>query len=258
MTIECKNIYSCQNSALGTPILNNISCQIKEGEFVALLGVNGAGKSSLLKSLMGLIPLEKGEVRVNDLLLTPNNINKIRRQTAMIFQGGGLIRQLSALDNVLCGTFGFRSSWQTLWGFNQRDRLLALELLTELGLKEYAQQKVSKLSGGQRQRVAIARALIQSPQILLADEPTSGLDVIASHHVMESLARLNHEKKITIVVVLHDLEMATTYAKRAIILEKGRVIHDGSSQNLSAQFNQSVPTILPSLNGTKPIIQKAA
>ena len=75
---------------------------------------------------------------------------------------------------------------------------------------------------------------------------------------MESLTRLNQEKKITIVVVLHDLEMAATYAKRAIILEKGKVIYDGSSQNLSAQFNQSVPTILPSLNGTKPIIQKAA
>jgi phosphonate transport system ATP-binding protein len=258
MTIECKNISSCQKSAFGSPILNDISCQIKKGEFVALLGVNGAGKSSLLKSLMGLIFLEKGEVRINDVLLTPNNINKIRRQMAMIFQGGGLIRQLSALDNVLCGTLGFRSSWQTLWGFNSRDRLLALELLTELGLKEHAQQKVSKLSGGQRQRVAIARSLIQSPQILLADEPTSGLDVIASHHVMESLARLNREKKITIVVVLHDLEMAATYAKRAIILEKGRVIHDGSSQNLSAQFNQSLPIILPSLNGTKPIIQKIA
>ena len=258
MTIECKNISSCQKSALGSPILNNISCQIKKGEFVALLGVNGAGKSSLLKSLMGLIFLEKGEVRINDFLLTPNNIKKIRRQMAMIFQGGGLIRQLSALDNVLCGTLGFRSSWQTLWGFNQSDRLLALELLTELGLKEHAQQKVSKLSGGQRQRVAIARALIQSPQILFADEPTSGLDVIASHYVMESLARLNREKQITVIVVLHDLEMAATYAKRAIILEKGQVIYDGSSQNLSTQFNQSVPIILPSLNGIKPIIQQIA
>jgi phosphonate transport system ATP-binding protein len=106
--------------------------------------------------------------------------------------------------------------------------------------------------------VAIARALIQSPQILLADEPTSGLDVIASHYVMESLARLNREKHITVIVVLHDLEMAATYAKRAIILEKGRVIYDGSSQNLSAQFNQSVPIILPSLNGIKPIIQQIA
>ncbi|MFM7573863.1 MAG: hypothetical protein ACKO4S_12130, partial [Snowella sp.] len=91
-----------------------------------------------------------------------------------------------------------------------------------------------------------------------ADEPTSGLDVIASHHVMENLARLNREKQITVIVVLHDLEMAATYAKRAIILEKGQVIYDGSSQNLSAQFNQSVPIILPSLNGIKPIIQQAA
>ncbi|MGL5033154.1 MAG: phosphonate ABC transporter ATP-binding protein, partial [Microcystaceae cyanobacterium] len=158
---------------------------------------------------------------------------------AMIFQGGGLIRQLSALDNVLCGCLGSRSFWQTLWGFNDRDRHLALDLLTDLGLKEQADQKVSKLSGGQQQRVAIARALIQSPQILLADEPTSGLDVLAAHQVMENLANLNREKGLTVVTVLHDLNLASTYAQRAIILEAGQIIYDGPTENLSAKFGQN-------------------
>ncbi len=259
MAIEYDDIYSSQKSALGSPILNGISGQIKDGEFVALLGLNGAGKSSLLKALIGLMPLQKGEIRVNDILLTPHNINKIRRQTAMIFQGGGLIKQLSALENVLCGTFGFRSAWQTLWGFNNSDRRLALELLTDLGLEKYAHQKVSKLSGGQQQRVAIARALIQSPKILLADEPIAGLDIIASHYVMESLARLNREQNLTVVVVLHDLTLAATYANRALILESGQIIYDGSCQNLSTQFNQSLPEILPAFNqsnGLKPTIRK--
>jgi phosphonate transport system ATP-binding protein len=157
----------------------------------------------------------------------------------MIFQGGGLIHQLSALDNVLCGLLGSRSSWQTLTGFKQSDRRLALNLLTDLGLQEQAEQRVSQLSGGQQQRVAIARALIQSPQILLADEPTSGLDTFAAHQVMDNLARLNREQNLTVVTVLHDLVMASRYAQRAIILEAGKIIYDGSSCNLSQKFSQS-------------------
>ncbi len=110
----------------------------------------------------------------------------------MLFQGGGLIRQLSAMENVLCGRLGTRTTWQTLLGFPKRDRLLALELLEQLGLKELADQKTSQLSGGQQQRVAIARALIQSPQILLADEPITGLDVVASQQVMQTLSESAH------------------------------------------------------------------
>lgn len=238
MIIDCHHLYSLPKSATGQPILNGISCQIEAGEFVAILGLNGAGKSSLLKAMIGLMPLKNGEIRVHDCLLTPKTLGRIRRQTAMIFQGGGLIRQLSALDNVLCGTLGYRSSWQTLWGFKSSDRSLALKLLTQLGLEEYAHQKVSKLSGGQQQRVAIARALIQSPQIILADEPISGLDIIAANNVMENLARLHKEQNLTIITVLHDLNMATKYAKRAIILKAGEIVYDGSVENLSKNFTE--------------------
>lgn len=240
MIIDCHHLYSAEQSATGLPILNDISCQIKAGEFVALLGLNGAGKSSLLKALIGLLPLKQGTIRVQDCLLTPNTIHQIRRQMAMIFQGSGLIRQLSAVENVLCGTLGSRSSWETLGGFRTSDRQLALELLAELGLQQYAQQKVGKLSGGQQQRVAIARALIQSPQILLADEPISGLDIMAAHQVMDSLARLNQEKNLTIITVLHDLTLAASYAQRAIILDQGKVVYDGACHNLSQQFHQSL------------------
>ncbi len=241
MSISCHHISSLDHSAVGLPILNDISCQIQEGEFVALLGLNGAGKSSLLKALIGLVPLKRGEIRIEDCLLTPKTLGNIRRRMAMIFQGGGLIRQLSALENVLCGLLGSRSAWQTLGGFKNSDRRVALDLLTDLGLEQYAYQKVGKLSGGQQQRVAIARALIQSPQILLADEPITGLDVIAANQVMESLARLNQEKNLTVVTVLHDLKMAETFAKRAVILDRGKIAYDGSSQNLSQHFHECLP-----------------
>lgn len=156
----------------------------------------------------------------------------------MLFQGGGLIRQLSAIENVLCGRLGELPTWKTLWGFPKRDRRLALDLLAQLGLQDHAEQKTSWLSGGQQQRVAIARCLIQSPQILLADEPITGLDVIASQQVMETLSRLHLQKGMTVVAVMHDLNVAASYAQRAIVLNAGQIVYDGSCNNLPAQFSQ--------------------
>jgi phosphonate transport system ATP-binding protein len=129
-----------------------------------------------------------------------------------------------------------RKTGQTLFGFPQRDRTLALELLTQLGLKEQAYQRINKLSGGQQQKVAIARALMQSPQILLADEPTTGLDVVASQQVMATLSEL-HQQGLTIVTILHDLALATEYGQRAIILDSGKVVYDGKCENLQQQFS---------------------
>lgn len=222
MMIDCYHLFSSQKTATGRPILNDVSFQIEAGEFVALLGLNGAGKSSLLKSLLGLLPLKRGEIRIQNELMNTNNLNKIRRCLAMIFQGGGLIRQLSALDNVLCGFLGSRSSWQTLWGFNDRDRVLALDLLTDLGLKEQATQKVSKLSGGQQQRVAIARALINQPSLLLADEPTGALDSQTTQEVMNLFDQL-HQQQIAIVLITHDLAIAD-HTQRKIQIRDGLIV----------------------------------
>jgi len=230
MTIECEKIITPYSAALKRPILHGISCKIEQGEFVSLLGLNGAGKSTLLRAIVGLVPLEKGVIKVNNVV--QNQQQKHHPDVAMLFQGGGLIRQLTAIENVLCGRLGSLSTWQSLWGFPKSDRRLALELLERLGLKEHAYQKTAHLSGGQQQRVAIARALIQNPRILLADEPITGLDILAAKQVMETLAELHAEQGMTIIVVLHDLALAAAYAERAIVLEAGRIIYDGKCHNL--------------------------
>ena len=235
MTIECENVLTPYSASLHRPILNEITCKINQGEFVALLGLNGAGKSTLLRAMVGLVPLQQGNIRINDIAHTHPSA---KRQVGMLFQGGGLIRQLPAIENVLCGKLGRLSTWQTLWGFPKSDRRLALDLLSQLGLKEQAYQKTGQLSGGQQQRVAIARALIQNPQILLADEPITGLDIMAAKQVMDILADL-HKQGMTIVTVLHDLSLASSYADRAIILEAGRIIYDGKCHNLQAKFVNS-------------------
>lgn len=233
--IECHDIYSHYNQSLNRPILNGITLKINQGECVALLGLNGAGKSSLLKAMVGLIPLQNGMIRINDLAMTPKTLYRVRRQIGMIWQGGGLIPQLSALDNILCGKLGSISSWSSLWGFSKSDRQAAHSLLGQLGLEQHSQQKVSKLSGGQQQRVAIARALMESPKILLADEPTAGLDLMATQQVMETLTRLR-QQGMTVVLVLHDLALASYYTDRAIILDQGHVIYDGKSDQIEHQF----------------------
>jgi len=230
--IECHNLETAYVASLNRPILNKVNCQIKQGEFVVLLGLNGAGKSTLLRSLVGLVPLVRGEVRINGVATNSRTIPQIRPKIGMLFQGGGLIPQLSAIENVLCGRLGARTTWQTIFGFAKRDRLLALELLQQLGLGELAYQKTKRLSGGQQQRVAIARALIQSPQILLADEPTTGLDIIATQQVMQTLAELHSQQGMTIVTVLHDLGIAAKYAQRAIVLDAGRIVYEGACDNL--------------------------
>jgi phosphonate transport system ATP-binding protein len=234
--IECQNLETAYSASLNRPILNGINFQIYSGEFVVLLGLNGAGKSTLLRSLVGLVPLQRGDIHINGVKLTKRTLPKIRCDISMLFQGGGLIRQLSAIENVLCGCLGARTTWQTLFGFPKNDYRQALTLLEQLGLKEQAEQKTSKLSGGQQQRVAIARALIQSPQILLADEPITGLDVMASKQVMETLSKLHSQQGMTIVAVLHDLEIAAQYAQRAIVLDSGCIAYDGSCSQVQVHF----------------------
>jgi phosphonate transport system ATP-binding protein len=234
--IACKQVIS-KVKTNSRPILDGIDCEIKRGEFVAILGLNGAGKSSLLRSIAGLLPLKSGNILINDISITPHNLNQARHPLAMLFQGGGLIPQLCALDNVLCGKLGAFSGWQTLQGFPLSERRTALELLDRLGMAEFANQPTRQLSGGQQQRVAIARALIGSPQILLADEPVTGLDILAVRQVMQTLADL-HRSGMTIVTVLHDLGLASIYAQTAIILDRGRVVYHGSSQNVSQEFDR--------------------
>jgi phosphonate transport system ATP-binding protein len=227
--IECRDL---KVSFQQRPVLQGVDLQVAAGEFVALLGLNGAGKTTLLRAMLGLVPVTQGS-----LLFQGASFTSPPPRVGMLFQGGGLVPQLTVLENTLCGHLGQLSPWRTLWGFPKKLQEQAAELLTELGLGEHLHQRTALLSGGQQQRVAIARALLGQRDILLADEPTAGLDVLAAQQVMQTLADLNRTQGLTIVVVLHDLALAETYANRAVFLAGGRITYDGPCQNLQARFS---------------------
>lgn len=236
--IDCQNLTVGYDSSQNRPVLNKIDSQVKLGEFVAIMGLNGAGKSTWLRCLAGLVPIQQGQVQILGHSANPRNYQQIRQHLGTIIQGGGLIPQLSVIENVLCGCLGRYSSWQTLMGFPLVEQTKALQLLQQFGLADKANSVVKQLSGGQQQRVAIARALMQNATILLADEPTNGLDIMVAKQVMDTLADLNQNQGMTIVVVLHDLKMAATYAHRAIILDQGKIFYDGGTDCLPEKFAQ--------------------
>jgi phosphonate transport system ATP-binding protein len=232
--LVCKDISTAYRPVLQRPILQSVSFSINPGEFVAVLGLNGAGKSTLLRALTGLVPLEQGIVNVQGISLSSRTLPQIRKHVGMLFQGGGLVPQLSALDNVLCGRLGDLNFWETFWGFSTADRRRALALLAHLGLEAQSYQRTSQLSGGQRQRVAIARALLQAPTVLLVDEPVTGLDVQATQQVMNELRDL-HRQGMTVLAVLHDLSLAKDFCDRALVLEQGQIVYDGLCNNAAVK-----------------------
>jgi phosphonate transport system ATP-binding protein len=205
----------------GRDVLHNVTFALPPGEFVAVIGRSGTGKTTLLHTLAGLIAPTTGTVNWSD------------SRRALLFQHYRLVPQLAALTNVLCGRLGACSWWQTLTGFPAADRARAAHWLAAVGLADKADQPARCLSGGEQQRVALARALIQEPAVLLADEPVASLDAETTHEMMDLLAELNRSRGLTVLTVLHDLELAERYADRVLLLDAGCLVYDGPARNLT-------------------------
>jgi cystine transport system ATP-binding protein len=228
--IELSNIEKRFGDAV---ILKDISIRIPEGSVTALVGPSGGGKSTLLRCINLLEIPTAGAIRIGDEQLTfaPGQktrwqaIQKIRRQTGMVFQNFQLFPHQTAIENVMEGLVTVLK-WP---GAKARDR--AMELLTKVGMAHKADAWPATLSGGQQQRVAIARALAPSPRVLLCDEPTSALDPELSAEVVDVLGRLAREGT-TMVMATHDLRLASKIANDVVFLEAGSVVETGSAKNI--------------------------
>jgi phosphonate transport system ATP-binding protein len=211
--------------------VDGVDLVIRPGEFVVILGRSGAGKTTFLRAINRLVEPTAGLVRVAGRPVTgadPAALRVARRQIGMVFQQFNLVRRASVLDNVLAGRLGYVPALPSLLGrFPARDRDLALECLSQVGLAHLAARRADTLSGGEQQRVAIARALAQAPAVILADEPTASLDPALTTEIMGILKSINTERGLTLVVSQHQLETALAYASRIVGFRAGRVTFDG-------------------------------
>lgn len=224
--------------------LHPASLSFGEGQFIVLLGASGAGKSTLLRSMNMLAPHSAGSVRVDGIgvLDCGQKLRLHRQRTGMIFQQHQLIGRQNALENVMLGRIGYHPAWRTLFPLARQERRLALNCLERVGLLHKAFERVDRLSGGQQQRVGIARALAQQPKLMLADEPVASLDPATSRQVMSQLKQFCMEDGITIVVSLHQVDLAREYADRIIGMAQGRVLFDLPPQELTPSLAHTLYT----------------
>lgn len=199
--------------------LNGIDLEIKEGEFVAIMGPSGSGKSTLLNMIGALDRADEGSVEVAGIdLFKAKNLNEFRsREIGFVFQMHNLIPNLTVIENVEIPMYETPLSSGEMY-----ER--ALELLEAVGLKNKINQRPTKLSGGERQRVAIARALVNSPSIILADEPTGALDSKNGEIILNLLKDLHQRENVTVIVVTHEPNVGEM-AERVIKVLDGKIVH---------------------------------
>lgn len=202
--------------------LNNINFEIKKGEFVAIMGSSGSGKSTMM-NILGCLDSEfQGKYILDDIDISSikdSEVSVIRnKKIGFVFQAFNLLPKLTALQNVELPLI--------YAGVDKKTRIeRAKEILEKVGLGDRIDHKPNELSGGQKQRVAIARALVNNPSIILADEPTGNLDSISEKEIMELFTALN-KQGVTIIIVSHEPEIAN-YVKRILVFKDGKLIKDG-------------------------------
>jgi branched-chain amino acid transport system ATP-binding protein len=206
----------------GVRALKEVSIDIYSGEIVALMGPNGAGKSTLLKSIFGLVKIDSGEIVWRGNPVTPVTHEIAKLGIAFIPQGRRVFRHLTVEENLEMG------------GFMINDKKLLRQRMEEAMdffpvLREKRKSKSGTLSGGQQQQLAMARGLVTDPQVLLLDEPSLGLSPKLVKEVFEKIMEINRRRKMTIVVVEHNIKSLLNIANRAYVLDKGKIVVEGQS-----------------------------
>ncbi|OUT19209.1 methionine ABC transporter ATP-binding protein [Campylobacter concisus] len=223
-----------------TQILFDVNLEVKKGEIFAIVGHSGAGKSTLLRCINGLESYQGGSLKVFDKEiknLDETQQRHLRRDVGMIFQHFALMARKNVFENV--------ATPLKFWGYKSDETEKRVrELLNLVGLESKAKSYPRELSGGQKQRVAIARALALNPKILLSDEATSALDPNTTNQILELLEKINKELDISVVIVTHEMEVVKSIAKRAILLEGGKIIGSGSIEELFLKPDEKMKEFL--------------
>lgn len=245
--IEFKNVVKTYPN--GFTALKNVNLKIEQGEFVAIIGLSGAGKSTILRCINRMHDVQSGSVTVDGIdvsALRGKELRKFRRNVGMIFQSFNLVSRSTAIKNVLTANVPDMPFIKVLLGmFTKQQKMDALEALDKVGILDKAYTRCDQLSGGQQQRVALARTLNQNPKIILADEPVASLDPITARQVMEDFVRINKEYNISILLNIHHIDLALKYCDRVIGVRAGEIVFDGPANTITQEQIDFV------YNGTK-------
>ena len=218
--IDIKNVSFAYDKQM---ILENINLSVEEKDFLAIIGPNGGGKSTLLKLILGMNKAKEGSISVFG-----KPPSKSLTQIGYVPQNTNINTDfpIKVIEVVMMGHVGGK---RPLFGYGNEEILCAMGALAQVGMEKYAQSKIGALSGGQRQRVMIARALCSHPQILILDEPTSSIDITGQKEIYDLIKTLN--ESITVIVVSHDISVILEYANKAAHINRTLSYHDISDKN---------------------------
>ena len=214
--------------------LHEVSFQVRQGEFVAIIGPNGAGKTTLFRAISGLLPLRSGSLRINNMDAKLLNHKERARQLAIVNQTveGDM---LTVEEYVLMGRLPYHSQLQLFE--TAEDFAIAEESMRMTGILAKRRRHMDRLSGGEQQLAAIARALTQKTGILLLDEPTSHLDISHQLRILDLVKSLNATRRLTVLLIIHDLNLAAEYSDHLIMLKGGRIFTEGSPASVLTADN---------------------
>jgi phospholipid/cholesterol/gamma-HCH transport system ATP-binding protein len=219
-------------------VLKEITLTLKKGENLVVLGKSGTGKSILIKCLVGLIDIDEGKVNVlgnNIPELKQQELNELRKKIGFLFQSGALYDSMTVRENL---EFPVRRQLNSR--SKENIQKLVIEALEDVGLADAIDKMPAELSGGMRKRISLARTLILKPEIMLYDEPTTGLDTITSKEISHLILKIQKKFKTSSIIITHDMECARIVADRVIILNDGKVIGEGTYDELKNSSDNEI------------------
>lgn len=242
--VNLTKVYPATEHTKEVYALKNVNLKIEKGEFVSIIGLSGAGKSTFLRCINRMNTISSGKMIFKGQDITNaqgQQLREVRKKVGFIFQHFNLVKNISVIRNVLMGRIAYNTLWRNLVGtYSKADVDKAKYYLNEVGLIEKIKVRADNLSGGQQQRVAIARAVMQEPDIILADEPMASLDPKLSGIILGLLKKFNDEKQITILLNVHVIEYAKMYSTRIIGFNKGEVVFDGKPEELTHHMIEKI------------------
>lgn len=230
--MEVKNISYHYHG--GGEVLKDVNFTLEQGQFLAILGNNGVGKSTLLKCLNKILKADSGELLLDGESILQMSNHQVSRRIAFVSQTVPNT-QMTVHDVVMLGRRPYMK-----WGFTEKDHQIVHSAMERLNLESLRGRFLNQLSGGERQKVMLARALAQQPKLLLLDEPTSSLDIHNQYQVLEIVRELCHHDGLTAVVVIHDLNLALRFCDQFLLLRQGQVYANGDYRILTPEALKAV------------------